>query len=292
MLTLIFTPLLAVMGWDDALIVGGIAAALGGSSAGLTSWLGNKNSKKSLKRQAALNYRYQLLMAKNGPSATVEGLRKAGLNPMLAATDGSFATPSMPSVSADAGSYSKVDMGSALDTALSIRQTDANVDLQKSQSELNDTNAKLNGIRAMNELSNGGFGNDWFKVGNRLMQSFGFDKSTAEKLVKSFRSADSANAKGVSVPNGSSVPDTVTKSRNAPNDNSSNRMADLDNEIAVDEDYLRAVESAANDIYHSTGERPRLRDLSTNVGDTLDRVDANKKLRRYLKNKYPVLFTR
>lgn len=211
MLTLFLAPLLAVMGWDDALIIGGISAALSASGAGLSSWLGNSNSKKQLSRDAKRNYIYSLRMAMNGPSSTVKGLRKAGLNPILAATDGSFATPSMPSVSSN-GIDSKVDTASALSTAMSVAQTKSNIDLQDSTSELNDANTKLAGVKAANELANRGL-NGSFGALSRVLSEFGFDSKTVNAILPAF-------GKGKSTPNGSSRSDGSVKISHVASDGS------------------------------------------------------------------------
>lgn len=194
----LLVPLLGFIGIDDALILGGLVAG----SAGLSSWLGNKNSKKQLKREAEANYAYSLRMAKNGPSASVEGLRKAGLNPILAATDGSFATPSMPSVSGG-DVKSDVDIGGALGTVMQMKQTDSNIELQKSTSELNDANSKLAGIKAANELANRGLSGNWGAL-SRVLSEFGFDSKTVSAVLPSF-------AKGTSTPNGSVRPEGAVK---------------------------------------------------------------------------------
>lgn len=196
MFILFFIPLLAVMGWDDALIIGGIAAAVGGGSA----WFNGYNSKKQLSRDAKKNYLYSLMMAQNGPSASVKGLRKAGLNPILAATDGSFATPSMPSVHSNPVD---ADFGGALGTAMQMRQTDSNIELQKSTADLNDANAKLAGVKAANELANRGLTGDYAAI-SRVLSSFGLDDKTIKSILPAFSKQVFHSIKdGISVPNGS-----------------------------------------------------------------------------------------
>ncbi len=198
MFTLFLTPLLAAIGIDDVIIGAAIAAAAGGAS----SWMGGYNSKKQLSRDAKKNYMYSLLMAKNGPSATVQGLRKANLNPILAATDGSFATPSMPSVSSNSVD-SNVDIGSGIGMALQMKQTDSNVELQKSTAELNDANSKLVGIRAANELANRGLSGDYGAI-SRVLSSFGIDDKTVKEILPAFgKQVVNSIKDGISTPNGS-----------------------------------------------------------------------------------------
>lgn len=181
----------------------GFGAALGLAAAGYgmahandigSMLLGHQLGKKNMALQAAYNYDYALKMARNGPSATVEGLRKAGLNPILAATDGSFATPSFngtsPSFPPGGSSGSN-----PISDAMAIRRNDADVDLAKSQAELNDANAKLAGVRAVNEFANRGL-NGNAAVVSRLLTSFGFTDKEITGMLPMFE-------KGKSTPNGS-----------------------------------------------------------------------------------------
>lgn len=204
----LFPTLFAVMGWDDALIIGGIAAAVGGTSAGISSWFGNRNSKKQISRDAALNYKYQLLMAKNGLSASVEGLRKAGLNPMLAA-NGGINAPTMPAVKSDMSNSGHVDMAGALDTAMAVRSNESTVDLQDTQSDLNKAQEKLTGIKAANELANGGLSGHYGAL-KRVLHDFGFSDKTADSLMPAFM-------RGKNVPNGSERLEGAIKSQHVPN---------------------------------------------------------------------------
>lgn len=181
----------------------GLGAALGLAAAGYgmsqannlgTMFLGNQLGKKNMALQAAMNYHYAMKMAQNGPSASVAGLRKAGLNPILAATDGSFATPSFNGTSPSFPSAGSGGSNTMAD-AMAIKQSDANIDLAKSQSNLNDANAKLAGVRAANEFANRGLNGSAAAI-SRLLSSFGFDDKAIKGMLPMFE-------KGKSTPNGS-----------------------------------------------------------------------------------------
>lgn len=181
----------------------GLGAALGLAAAGYgmsqannlgTMFLGNELGKKNMALQAAMNYSYAMKMAQNGPSASVAGLRKAGLNPILAATDGSFATPSFNGTSPSFPSAGSGGSNTMAD-AMAIKQSDANIDLAKSQADLNDANAKLAGVRAANEFANRGL-NGNAAVVSRLLSSFGFNDKEIQGMLPMFE-------KGKSTPNGS-----------------------------------------------------------------------------------------
>lgn len=181
----------------------GLGAAIGLAAAGYgmsqannvgSMLLGNKLGRDNAALQAALNYKYALKMAENGPSASVAGLRKAGLNPILAATDGAFATPSFNGTSLSFPSSGSGD-GNAISAAMAIRQSDANIELSESQSKLNEANAKLAGVRAANEFANRGLNGNAAAI-SRLLSSFGFDDKAIKGMLPMFES-------GKSTPNGS-----------------------------------------------------------------------------------------
>lgn len=181
----------------------GLGAALGLAAAGYgmsqannlgTMFLGNQLGKKNMALQAAMNYHYAMKMAQNGPSASVAGLRKAGLNPILAATDGSFATPSFNGTSPSFPSSGSGGSNTMAD-AMAIKQSDANIDLLKSQSELNQANTKLVGVRAANEFANRGLSGSSAAI-SRLLSSFGFDDNAIKGMLPMFEN-------GKSTPNGS-----------------------------------------------------------------------------------------
>lgn len=265
-----FPTLLAVMGWDDALVIGGVAAALGGASA-LGSWLGNKNSKKQISRDAALNYKYQLLMAQNGPSAAVKGLRNAGLNPILAA-NGGISTPTMPSVKSDMSNTGNIDAARALDTAMALRSTDSTIDLQDTQSDLNKAQEKLTGIKAANELANRGLDGK-FGALSRVLSEFGFDTKTVKDLLPAFRT-------NKNVPNGSERLTNATAMQNVPSSLSSDD--DFEDYIMSDEGRKRyeMLKRSADDIYRKTGERPPIKALDTRFKNS-DEVYRREKYRRH-----------
>lgn len=267
-----FPTLLAAIGIDDAIIIGCIATAVGASTTSLGSWLGNKNSKKQISRDAALNYKYQLLMAENGPTASVNGLRKAGLNPMLA-VNGGISTPTMPSVKSDMSNTGNPNAAAALDTAMSLRSTESTVDLQDTQSDLNKAQEKLTGIRAANELANRGLGGK-FGALSRVLSEFGFDTKTVKEILPAFQT-------NKNVPNGSERLTNATAMQNVP---SPRRSSDDDFEdfILSDEGRKRyeVLKQSADDIYRNTGERPPIEALDTRFKDA-DKVYRREKYRRH-----------
>lgn len=98
----------------------GVGAMLSGANGLANSMLGAvsssaqyKYAKKLMKRQFVYNQRY----AKEGPSWQVEGLRAAGLNPILAAGTTSSYNASMPQ--APAVDYGSIDM---LSSAMALQQ--------------------------------------------------------------------------------------------------------------------------------------------------------------------------
>lgn len=259
-----FPTLLAVMGWDDALIIGGIAAAIGGTTTSLGSWLGNRNSKKQISRDAFYNYKYQLLMAENGPTASVKGLRKAGLNPMLAA-NGGISTPTMPSVKSDMSNTGNPNATAALDTAMALRSTESTVDLQDTQSDLNKAQEKLTGIRAANELANRGLDGK-FGALSRVLSEFGFDTKTVKEILPAFQT-------NKNVPNGSERLTNATAMQNVPF-------------ILTDEGRKRyeMLQRCADDIYRKTGERPPIEALDTRFKDADKVYRRAKRSEKDLKN--------
>lgn len=202
--------LFGVIGVDDALILGSLMA--GGTALG--SFLGKKSSKD----QAKLNYKYSLMMAENGPSASVKGLRKAGLNPILAATDGSFSSPQMPSVSApQAGTETGMAMANL---ALNTAQTESNVDLQKTQQGVNESAETLNRANAfksftdgITKLSTGGLSGGYAAL-HSLGTKLGFGKQETSDILKSFGFGSPSG----SAPDGTVKPPTANIRRNAPDD--------------------------------------------------------------------------
>lgn len=135
-------------GWDP---LGSFGEGL--LNSGFSTYLGNKSSKKALQNAIALA-QYQYNMSKqyalNSPSWNVEGLRNAGLNPILATGNPSAVNmPAMQPVSPDYEFHPSTSSGGFDNSAFQIqkvamRQARANVDLTKSQADATRQNAVTN----------------------------------------------------------------------------------------------------------------------------------------------------
>lgn len=137
-----------ISGWDP---IGSLGESMLNSA--FTSYLGNKSAAKSLKNAKKLaQYQYDLShqYALNAPSWNVEGLRNAGLNPILATGNPSAVNmPSMQPVSPDyqfspSNSHGGFDNSAFQVQKLAFRQARANVDLTNSQAEATRENAASN----------------------------------------------------------------------------------------------------------------------------------------------------
>lgn len=123
--------------------------------------VGRYFGKKRAEDTAALNYAYAQRYAENGPLWSVTGLRKAGLNPILAASSGF--SPSMGSavqvtdnVQSNGGSSGgespfAISRNNRL-VKMQEKQAESTVDTQKSQQRLNDAQAKATTMKAQQEV--------------------------------------------------------------------------------------------------------------------------------------------
>lgn len=99
-------------------------------------------NEKMLKRNAALQYQYAQRYAENTPTWSVKGLRNAGLNPILAVSNGvSFGgnTPSIPQTDDFQGS--SLGFNGTVMRKIQQKQAQSNIETQESQKQLNDANA-------------------------------------------------------------------------------------------------------------------------------------------------------
>lgn len=133
-------------GWDP---IGSFGESALNSA--FSTYLGNKSASKSLKNaQKLARYQYDLShqYAVNAPSWNVEGLRNAGLNPILATGNPSAVNmPSMQPVSPDYQFHPSNSSGGFDNTAFQIqklatKQARANIDLTKSQAQAVKQNAE------------------------------------------------------------------------------------------------------------------------------------------------------
>lgn len=118
-----------------------------------STYLGNKSASKSVsnaKKLAQIQYDFSRQYSLNSPSWNVEGLRNAGLNPILAT--GNPSAVNMPSMQPVAPGYqfSPSNSPGGFDNSafqaqkLAFRQARANVDLTESQSDATRQNALTN----------------------------------------------------------------------------------------------------------------------------------------------------
>lgn len=135
-------------GWDPLGSFGESAL-----NSAFSTYLGNKSSSKALRNaQKLAQYQYNLShdYALNAPSWNVEGLRNAGLNPILATGNPSAVNmPGMQPVSPDfqfnpSNSSGGFDNSAFQIQKLATRQARANVDLTKSQAAATRQNALTN----------------------------------------------------------------------------------------------------------------------------------------------------
>ena len=164
------------MGWDDALMLGGLSLASSAAGAGISSAVGSATSSRVARKTAKYNLKnamaqmaaqdkYQRAYAKDmsawasayGPSMKMAGLEAAGLNPILAYDSVSGA---LPSASYSGGSgvsspYSppSIDILGGISSALNLKQqyaranraddiVDAEIGQSVSSASLNEQNAE------------------------------------------------------------------------------------------------------------------------------------------------------
>lgn len=106
-------------------------------------------NRKMMERNAALQYKYAQRYAENTPTWQVKGLRDAGLNPILAVSNGvSFggSAPSIPQTDDfQGGSYS---FNGTVMRKVQQKQAEAEIKTQESQQKLNDANAEVAKVNA------------------------------------------------------------------------------------------------------------------------------------------------
>lgn len=137
-------------------IIGGIASLFGQKSANDANLRIARETNKFNAKEAQLNRDFQERLSGTAYQRSMEDMKKAGLNPMLAYSQGGASTPSGATASGQSAHMESV-IAPAIATALEIRrvkkeldglqsQTDLNsaiADTQRAQTHLNKTNAKV-----------------------------------------------------------------------------------------------------------------------------------------------------
>lgn len=137
-------------------VIGGIASLFGQKAANDANLKIARETNKFNAREAQTNRDFQERLSGTAYQRSMEDMRKAGLNPMLAYSQGGASTPSGSTASGTSAHMDSV-IAPALATALEIRrvkkeldglqsQTDLNsaiADTNRAQTELNKTNAKV-----------------------------------------------------------------------------------------------------------------------------------------------------
>ncbi|MBD5584331.1 MAG: hypothetical protein HDQ88_04560 [Clostridia bacterium] len=135
------------MSWIEGLVSGGISV-LGGA---VSSTLGNKNSKKEAQKQRD----WEEYMSNTAVQRRMEDLKKAGINPVLAAT-GEASTPSGATAQTFTGDYSET-IPNAIRGAMmknELKQQHANIEKTNTETELLKSNIETNKTtQALNEIN-------------------------------------------------------------------------------------------------------------------------------------------
>lgn len=165
-----------MMGWDDALILGGLSAGASAIGAGVSSAVGSATSSRIARKTAKYNLRnamaqmaaqdkYQRAYAKDmsawqaayGPSMKMAGLQSAGLNPILAydSVNGALPSASYSGGSGVSSPYSppNIDILGGMSSALRLKEefsrasraddiVDAEIGQSVSSATLNEHNAE------------------------------------------------------------------------------------------------------------------------------------------------------
>lgn len=125
------------------------AAALNGIASIGSAMLNQYYNKKNMRDQAALEYAYAQRYALNSPSWNVQGLRDAGLNPILAVSNGVNLGANIPNIT-NSSPNAKIDLN-AVEALKAAKETDIGQQNADSTSEMagaQEVTAEANMLRA------------------------------------------------------------------------------------------------------------------------------------------------
>lgn len=146
-------------------------------------YFGKKSEKNSLARQ----YYYAQQYALNSPSWTVQGLRNANLNPILAATDGAFSSPTVPSVSTPnlGSSGSSPDISGMLGALNSLATGEKERELMEGQTSVAKSQAFKTFVDGLTELKKGGYSGNAANL-SVLAKDLGLTSGDFDSILKQF----------------------------------------------------------------------------------------------------------
>ena len=161
-------------------------------------------NKKNMRDQAALQYQYAERYAKNSPSWNIQGLRDAGLNPILAVSNGVNLGANIPNISnsSPSGGGKGTKFTEALNNIqqnqiglkqASAAETQSNASVIQAEASAKQANAAL--LRAQSEASlNAAKTNQVNQEIIHNRQGGGFKTDTAADIYRAvFKSADGLN---------------------------------------------------------------------------------------------------
>jgi cysteinyl-tRNA synthetase len=140
------------MGFFDG-IIDAAASFIGGGQANQKNWdIAQANNAFSA-AEAQKNRDWQEEMRKTQYQTAVGDLKAAGLNPMLAYTQGGAGTPSGATASATGNPKMENNIGSAADAFFAAQNTTADTMLKNSQQDVNSAQAEVGRTQALKNIA-------------------------------------------------------------------------------------------------------------------------------------------